>query len=303
MRDKDLYQQMMGIQPPWRVAEVELALKEESVTVRVDLEPGAELICPECGRVCPGYDHRPRRWRHLDTLQFRTILAADLPRVRCPEHGVRQIRVPWAEPGSGFTALFEALILDWLREASIAAVARRMRLSWSAIDGVMKRAVERGLARREAPAPRRISVDETSFRKRHDYVTVVSDQNTGNVLHVADDRTKESLKGFYATLEEPQKEALESVAMDMWPAYIEETKAAVAGAEHKIAFDKFHVAKYLGEAVDTVRRGEHRELMKQGDQTLKGTKYDWLKNPRNMKRKQRIEFKPLKQSALRTARA
>jgi transposase len=303
MRDKDLYQQILGIRSPWRVAEVELDVKAEAVTVHVELEPGSELACPECGQPCPGYDRRERRWRHLDTCQFQTILAAQLPRVQCPEHGVRQIGVPWAEPGSGFTALFEALVIDWLREASIQAVARRMGLSWSAIDTIMRHAVGRGLERRPAENPRRLSVDETSFRKRHDYVTVVSDQHTGRVLHVADDRTTGSLKSYYDTLNAEQKEAIESVAMDMWPAYIGATVACVAGAKSKIAFDKFHVAKYLGEAVDKVRRVEHRELVGQGDETLKGSKYLWLYNPQNMALERWRGFKVLRESALRTARA
>lgn len=304
MRDKDLYQQILGIRAPWRVSEVELDLAGGEVTVHVDREPDAgPLTCPECGRPCPGYDRRPRRWRHLDTCQFRTILAADLPRVECPEHGARQIAVPWAEPGSGFTALFEALVIDWLREASIAAVSRRMGLSWSAIDTIMRRAVERGMARRRAESPRLLSVDETSFRKRHDYVTVVSDQRAGRVLHVASDRTAESLKSYYETLNPMQKEAIEGVAMDMWPAYVGATVAAVPGAKAKIAFDKFHVAKHLGEAVDRVRRGEHRELSERCDDSLKGSKYLWLWNPNNMDLEKWRGFKALRESALKTARA
>jgi transposase len=303
MRDKDLYQQILGIRVPWRVAEVELDLKAEAVTVHVELEPGSKLACPECGQPCPGYDRRERRWRHLDTCQFQTILAAQLPRVQCPEHGVRQIGVPWAEPGSGFTALFEALVIDWLREASIQAVARRMGLSWNAIDTIMRHAVERGLERRQTESPQRLGVDETSFRKRHDYVTVVSDQHTGRVLHVADERTTASLKSYYNTLNAEQKEAIESIAMDMWPAYIGATVAAVPGAKRKIAFDKFHVAKHLGEAVDKVRRAEHRELMGQGDEALKGSKYLWLWNPENMSMEKWRGFQALRESALKTARA
>jgi transposase len=85
------------------------------------------------------------------------------------------VRVPWAEPGSGFTALYEALVIDWLKEASIQAVSRQLQLSWNAIDGMMQRVVKRGLARRQVESPRRIGVDELSFCKRHDYVTVVAD--------------------------------------------------------------------------------------------------------------------------------
>ena len=109
MRDKDLYQQILGLAAPWRVEDVALDLKQERVTVQVALEPGSALCCPQCGQAAPGYDHREREWRHLDTCQFQTIVAARVPRVQCPAHGVRQIAVPWAEPGSGFTALFEAL--------------------------------------------------------------------------------------------------------------------------------------------------------------------------------------------------
>jgi transposase len=303
MRDKDLYQQILGIRSPWRVTDVELAMKEESVTVHVALEPDSALSCPECGAECPGYDHRPRRWRHLDTCQFKTLLAADVPRVRCPEHGVHQVAVPWAEPNSGFTALFEALVIDWLGEASISAVGRRLGLSWSAIDTIMQRAVRRGLARREQESPHHLNVDETSFAKRHQYVTVVSDSQTGNVLHVSEGRTTESLESYYETLEEAQKEGIESIAMDMWPAFIRATMAAVPDAREKIAFDKFHVAKHLGEAVDKVRRREHRELLAVGNKMLVGTKYQWLTNPTNMTREKWLSFKLLRESALKTARA
>ena len=98
-------------------------------------------------------------------------------------------------------------------------------------------------------------------------------------------------------------EAIESVSMDMWPAFINATLEMVPGAESKIAFDKFHVAKYLGEAVDKVRREEHRKLMKAGKADLKGTKYDWLSNPKNMTRRQKQRFKALRDSTLKTARA
>ena len=149
MRDKDLYAQILGITSPWQVTDVELALSEGTVTVHVGRDAQIALCCPTCAQPSPGYDSRPRRWRHLDTCQYKTILVADVPRVKCAQHGVVTTAVLWAEPGSGFTALFEALVIDWLKEASVAAVARIMGLCWNAIDGVMQRAVARGLLRRE----------------------------------------------------------------------------------------------------------------------------------------------------------
>jgi transposase len=186
MRDKDLYTQILGITPPWKVTDVELSVGSGEVKVFIEQRSGTVHSCPRCGVVCPGYDRRQRSWRHLDTCQLKTILVAEVPRLSCPEHGVITVQVPWSEPGSGFTALFEALVINWLKEASLAAVSRQLGLSWNAIDRIMQRAVGRGLARRTVMQPEHIGVDETSFRKRHDYVTVVSDGS--KVLYVSDDR-------------------------------------------------------------------------------------------------------------------
>lgn len=301
MRDKELYKQILGVQSPWEVTEVELSVEAGEVTVHVEQEAGTQQRCPHCGSACSGYDKRQRRWRHLDTCQFKTLLVAVVPRVNCPAHGVVTVAVPWAEPGSGFTALYEALVIDWLKEASIQAVARRLSLSWNAIDGIMQRAVKRGLRRRRTAPVTHLGVDETAFRKGHDYVTVVSDGK--QVLHVADERKTSSLAGYYATLTEEQKAGIVSVSMDMWPAYIKATQTHIPDAWSKIAFDKFHVAKYLGTAVDKVRKQEHKALMSEGWEDLKGTKYDWLSNLKNLSRKRQREFKVLRESTLKTARA
>lgn len=301
MRDKELYTQILGIQTPWQVSDIELDLKAGEVKVYVRQKPGVKQSCPKCGASCAGYDKRRRRWRHLDTCQLKTLLVADLPRVQCAEHGVISVHVPWSEPGSGFTALYEALVIDWLKEASIQAVSRQLSLSWNAIDGIMQRAVSRGLARRQVESPKHIGVDETSFRKRHDYVTIVS--AGGKVLHVSNERKKASLESYYDTLSDAQKAGIESVSMDMWPAYIKATLENIPNADRKIAFDKFHVAKYLGEAVDKVRQQEHKALMSEGWEDLKGSKYDWLTNVGNLSRKRQRSFKLLRESTLKTARA
>lgn len=303
MKDTELYARLLGLQAPWQVTDVDFRPQQRCVTVSVSADPGWAWDCPQCGQPAPRYDRRARSWRHLDTMQFKTLLEAEVPRIACPEHGVLQVRVPWSEAGSGFTALFEALVVFWLKQASTKAVADALAMSWNAVDGIMQRAVRRGLERREEPRPVRLSVDETSFQKHHEYVTVVTEQSTGNVVHVADDRTRESLESFYAGLSEAQLAGIEAVAMDMWPAYIQATQAHVPDAGEKIAFDKFHVAKYLGDGVDKVRREEHRELLGEGDASLKGTKYQWLRNPANMSAEQGRHFAALRDSALKTARA
>jgi transposase len=301
MRDKQLYQKILGIESPWRVEAVEVSVQDGEVKVWVEAKAGTRHCCPKCGKRCSGYDRHTRCWRHLDTCQFKTILQAEVPRVQCPEHGVVMVEVPWAAPGSSFTALFEALVIDWLKEATSAAVSRQLGVSWNAIDGIMQRAVKRGLARRKRTPSRHIGVDETSFRKGHDYVTVVSDGKT--VLHVADERKQASLDAYYAGLSEAERVAIESVSMDMWPAFIKATREALPNADTKIAFDKFHVAQYLGDAVDKVRRVEHQALRAQGRDDLVRSKYLWLRNPVNMQRDQWRDFRSLRESSLKTARA
>lgn len=281
MRDTDLYARILGVESPWQVTEVELRLAAGEVEVTVEHGESGPLPCPECGVASKRYDTRRRSWRHLPTCQYRTILSAEVPRVRCPEHGVKTLAVPWSEPGSGsgFTALFEALVIDWLREASILAVARQLGLTWDQVDGVLQRAVRRGLARRKLEVPRHLGVDETSFQKRHEYVTVVADTERAVVQHVADGRGQEALAAYYDQFEPEQLAQVDSVAMDMWNPYTAATLAALPEAERKIAYDKFHVAMHLGAAVDQVRRQENRALREQGDQTLKGTKHLWLFHP------------------------
>jgi transposase len=282
------------------VTEVELG--EEQVEVFIEHRSGG-LHCPQCEVECSGYDHRRRSFRHLDTCQLKTILTVDIPRVKCPEHGVRQVNTPWAEPGSRFTAMFEALAIEWLREASILAVANRLRCSWDELDGIMQRAVHRGLARREREPVEHLAVDETAFLKRHEYVTVVVDAGRGGrVLHVADNRDRTALGSFYRDFEE-QLQGLKSVSMDMWPAYIHETMARVDGAESKICFDRFHVAQHLGRAVNDVRKSEHRMLVKQGDTRLKGTRHVWLHNEETMTPRQQRTFEQLRGQALKVSRA
>ena len=303
MRDKDLYAQILGILPPWKVVAVELNTTNQDVTIRLKHGKRSALCCPECDKQSPGYDTRERRWRHLDTCQYKTILVAEVPRVKCDEHGVKQIQVPWAEEKSRFTALYEALVIDWLREASTIAVARQLRLSWEEVDGIMQRAVKRGLARREQILPEEICVDETSFQKRHEYVTVVTEYTEGTVLHVADGKGASSLESYYKQFSREELEELKLIVMDMGQSYISATRKHVPDADEKIAFDKFHVALRLNKAVNKVRYDEHKALTKLGDDMLKGTKFYWLQAPNNMSWHRKRSFTELRTSALKTARA
>ncbi len=304
MRDTDLYGRILGIESPWEVTGVELRLEAGEVEVFVARGKGESLRCPVCGGAASRHDSRRRRWRHLPTCQYRTVLTADVPRVRCADHGVLTIGVPWPEAGSRFTALFEALVIDWLGAASISAVARLLDLSWDQVSGVMERAVKRGLKRRgPASGSRVLGVDETSFQKRHEYVTVVADiEGEPRVHHVADGRGKKALSSYYEGLPETERSRIETVAMDMWPAYISATLSCLPDGGDKLAYDKFHLAAHLGGAVDEVRREEHRQLRSLGDDGLTDTRHLWLYHPDRVPEHRWPRFKELIDGTSKTAR-
>lgn len=301
MQDRELYAKLLGLRPPWTITDVEVRMGDRAVNVLVSRDPDVPLACPECGEACPRYDGRVRRWRHLDTMQFQTLLIAEVPRTKCAVHGVLQVRVPWAEENSRFTALFECLVIDWLKEASVLAVARLIGISWDEASGIQERAVRRGLARRQDEPTTKLGIDETSFKKRHEYVSVISDLQGSKVLHVLDGRSKEAVSGYFEGLAPDIKAAVQVVAMDMWEPFIKSVSEQLPQAA--IAFDRFHVAKHLNDAVDRVRRSEHRELLARGDNRLVRSKYLWLQNPEDMKPERRRDFLALRDTSLRVARA
>jgi transposase len=304
MQDRELYATILGIQTPWSVERVELRAAEGAVHIHLQHGVGLQWPCPECGKLCRLHDHqKERRWRHLDTCQYRTILHAEPPRSECIEHGVRAVKLPWAEVGSRFTALFEALAIDWMRAASQKAVADQLHLSWDEVHSIQERAVKRGLARRQAEPLPRLGVDEKAFTRGHRYFTLVNDLDRGRVLFVGENRTTQSLDEFWSSLSPEQTASVEAVAMDMWDPYVTSTLNHLPDARRKIVFDKFHIAKHLSEAVDQVRRRENKQLRAKGDDRLTGTRYDWLKHPASMDPEDRKAFAALRDSNLKTARA
>src|SRR5712672_1117827 len=145
------YGLLLGLELPWQVEEVNLDLAGKQVEIALAWIPGQKATCPVCGQACPLYDLAPQRtWRHLDTMQFQTIIRARVPRVECPTDGVKTVAVPWAEPLGRFSRLFERLAIDVLLCArSVKSAAGLMGLSWDEVEHILRRAVERGLSRRQ----------------------------------------------------------------------------------------------------------------------------------------------------------
>ena len=304
MQDTALYQYLLGLQSPWTVSRVNLDVTGQRVDVWAEHPEDGAGACPHCAKTLPLYDHAEERtWRHLDSCQFQTYLHARIPRVKCAEHGVVQVLVPWAEPRSRFTLLFERLAIDVLRQCDVSGATRILRISWDEAWGLMERAVTRGRQRKVRTVVRRIGVDEKAAAKGHRYLTLVCDLDEGTVEHIAEDRKQERLDGYSAGLTTEQLDGIEAVAMDMWEPYVQATRARVPEAAEKIVFDRFHVMGHVGKAVDAVRKQEHRELMESGDETLKGSKYLWLYSREHVPARRRDEFAALRHKELKVGRA
>lgn len=304
MKDTELYQQLLGLTKPWTVTRVELDTKGKQVTVWTEHSAKATFDCPECGEKCSLHDHEEERaWRHLDSCNFETHLRARVPRVRCPRHGVRQARVPWAEPRARFTSLFERFAIDVLLETDIAGAARILGITWDEAQHIMERAVLRGLARRVDEVPKHMGIDEKALAKGHRYATLVNDLDRGIVIDMAEGRTKDSLVAALGRYSMDDLARVEAVAMDMWEPFFQTVRAFFADAEAKIVFDRFHIVAHMNAALDKVRRAENRELRQGGDDRLTGTKHLWLYAAENVPEHRAEEFQALRASTLRTARA
>lgn len=304
MDDKAFFTKILGIHLPWFVKEVVVNEKDQRVDIYIDHERGIQVRCPECDQFYGLYDHGPERvYRHLDTCQMSTFIHVRPPRVNCPKHGVKQIDSEFGENGSEMTYAFESYVIRLAEECSIEAVKRLCGLSWERGWNALERAVNRGRSRKVHRIPARIGVDEKSIAKGHRYESLVYDLDGGTVEYVCDDRGQDSLESYYRQFRQEELAGVKAVAMDMWDPYIAATKAYVPEAEKKIVFDRFHVMRHVLEAVDKVRKSEHKELLERGEQVLKGTKYLWLWSEENIPPWRRDEFDTIRAKDLRICRA
>jgi transposase len=298
----EYHRKLLNLPHPWEVGTVDMSIEDLTVTIDVFWPAQTLAPCPECQELGAVRDLKPRIWRHLDTMQFKTFLRCDVPRVDCPEHGTLQMFLPWSDPKSRFTALFEKVAAAVLRSCkNQTQAAHLLRLSWKQIHRIQHLAVEKALSERKKESIQHLGIDEKSFLKGHKYVTVMSDLDKKRVLDVVRNRDESAVEQVLQCLSDKQKDAVKAVAMDMWEPFrtVVERKIPKAAVVH----DRFHISGYLTKGVDLVRKNEHRELMKQGIETLKGTKYLWLTNQYNWDDKQRIQYRELRRICLKVGRA
>lgn len=304
LKDTALFAQLLGLADPWRVAEVTPNLDDKTIAIRIEWPQGKKGPCPDCSEPCSIYDHREEReWRHLDTMQFKTLLIAQVPRVDCATHGVKSLKVPWADIKSRFTMLFERFAIDvLLAAANQTRAAELLGLSWDEVHHIQERAVARGVARRTIDEVKHVGIDEKSFLKGQSYASLLYDIDGARVLEVVKDRTEEAATALLATLPEDKRSSIEAVAVDMWNPYLAAIGKSLPRAD--VVHDKFHIVSYLTKMVDEVRRKEHKEMKQNGlEELLTGTRYTWLRNPTNWTEKDEATFEELQSKGLKVARA
>ena len=298
--DLDLFQEALGLDEPWRVVGTDFDARRRRLDLRLDFPRGARFRCPEgdCER-CPVHDTSEKTWRHLDFFQHEAYLTARVPRVVCPEHGVRQVALSWARPGSGFTLLFEALVMALCKEMPVAAVAALICEHDTRVWRVVHHYVDRALAARDLSQVERVGLDETSFRRGQDYVSVFADLDRPRAIFATPGRDQSVVERFAEDLEAHggRAEQVTEICQDMSEAFLAGSLAHLPEAE--ITFDRYHVKAQLSKAVDEVRRAERKHHA----ETLKGSRYLWLARPENLSDKQRVRLEQLERLPLKTARA
>ena len=299
MRDTSLLQQALGLTPPWTVSRSDFDPEAHRLDIQIDFAPGSRFACPACGASdCPAYDTERKTWRHLNFFQHQAWLTARLPRIRCDGCGIKTVTVPWARPGSGFTLLFEALVMTMVSAMPVAAVARIVGEHDTRLWRVLHHYVEQARARIDAAGVTRVAIDETAARRGHDYITLFADIDQARVLFATEGKDASTVAAFADDLAAHGGDAgaIEEVCIDMSPAFIKGVAESLPNAA--VTFDKFHAVKIVNDAVDQVRRSEQKH-----QRLLKGTRYIWLRNPDNLSERQRATLDSLPTQHLKTARA
>ncbi len=221
----------------------------------------------------------------------------------CPEHGVRQVKLAWAEPKARFTLLFECFAIEVLRQTSIQAARKILNITWEEAWHLLDRAVSRGLGRKPKRSISQYGVDEKSTGKVQDYVTIICDLERGVVEEVTEDNRKDNLTAYLDQLTPTQIAAIEAVSMDMSKAYTHAVLDCLPNGKEKIVFDRYHMMIRIRKALDQVRKEEHARLSRVGHSPLTGSKYIWLSSRENLPEKHWAQFYAMRAADLKTARA
>jgi transposase len=249
----------------------------------VDVAPTTRTPrCSGCGRGAPKvYDHRPRLWRHLDLGGMRLWLRYRLRRVDCRQCGVLTELVPWGEHGSWFTSQFEQTTAYLAQRADRTTVSTMLRIAWNTVGRIVTRVVSRMGPADSLEGLTSIGIDELSYRRHHEYVTIIVDHVSGRVVWAHPGKNAETVRRFFAELGPERAAKIESVTIDMSAAFIQAVQEGAPKA--RLIFDRFHVQRLAHDALDEVRREQMRDLRGTDEgAAIKKTRFALQKNPWNL---------------------
>jgi len=299
MATNELFSLALGLEEPWHVTDFQFDPEKRRLDLTIDFKRGARFICPECSKPdCTVHDTNTRTWRHLDFFQHQAYLTARVPRIQCPDCGVKQVVVPWARPGSGFTLLFEIFALLLSQQMAIAPLAVLLRVHPDSVWRILGHYVEQAVQDAKLGGLNQVGIDEVAQRKGHEYITVFGDLKQSRVVFLADTRESETIKAFADYLKSKQvpSEQIRHFCLDMWPAYLKGLEENFPKSQ--LIFDRYHLIAKANGALDKVRSEEAKEHVE-----LKKTRYLWLKNGTNLSKKEKAKLTSLKQLNLKTVRA
>lgn len=295
-----IFEAALGISAPWYIKGVDFDVERKSLSIHIDFVAGSRFAYPSIEGAHPVHDTQIKRYRHLNFFQHECHLDVRIPRIKLPDGKVALVEPGWAGKLSGFTLLFEALVLMLARQMPFAAVARIVGESWHRVYAVCAKYVELAVDSADLSDVSALAIDETSCRRGHDYLTLVADAEQRKVIFVTDGRDAKTVESFatYLSAQGGDASQIGSVSIDMSPAFIKGVTEHLPDA--RITFDKFHVIAHASTAVDKTRRAEQKT-----DPDLKGLRWALLKDRSKLTASQGADLDALiaQITTKRTARA
>ena len=297
MLTQQLFEEALHIQDPWFIKDIQFDSKNKRLDIHIDFHKGSVFHYESKENNINGdfkaYDTQLKQWRHLNFFEHECYLHARVPRIKIDKKSIRLIQPPWSELSNGFTLLFEALVLQLASHMPVNTVSKIINESNDKIWAMLERYMTKALANNDYSQLSAVGMDETSKRKGHDYITLFVDLLQKRTIFIAEGKDHETVESFVDDVRshsgDPDK--IVDVSCDMSPAFIKGVNEYLPKA--KITFDRFHIIKIINAAVDEVRRQESKD-----QDILKGNRYIFLKNEKNLTQKQTQTRKELSLSQL-----
>ena len=251
------------------------------MTIRV-AQAREKLCCPACGsskvRIVEWFE---RRWRTVPIGSRETWIEMSVPKVECQKcFSRRRVTVSFAEPHKQHTRAFERYVVELLRFMTPQDVSRHLGISWDLANDIQKRRLKRKFGRPKLKHLKRLAVDEVYVGKRHKYLTLVLDLDSGAVVFVGEGRGSATLRPFFRRLRQSRAK-VRAVASDMAGGFLKAVREFLP--EARLVLDRFHVVKLFNEKLTKLRRDLYREATDDLHKAvLKGTRWLLLKNPENL---------------------